>query len=491
MNRKNYLPVAFFVGLFMFFLLYYIVIHPLIPYNSDDWMFMSANRIALPSIHAWNPSRVFPEFLMPLVSELASFLIYPLCHDYFLSQTILHSFVISIFLTSYVGMFYHLLCKRFSVEKKLAIMLSLLFLLFHYLIFRTQDTANVHLFYSNDLTCHYFYLIPNVVNAMLVMSLLKKDWLHGNDFNLVKKGMLLLGVYLAICSNLFCSDILVIFLGTQILTTMPFGKKEAKKYISFVKQNIWIFGIIGFWLFVNLMELMGPRAAYLAKEAQTVGFTSQLVTSIHSILAVRYNVFFVLLALFALAVSVYALKKEKRLPLFTIQLLLSSVITVIYVILVSAKSVPSYSSRPDILFAVFFPIIVLAVLGIVKISRYWEKSIIALPVLLLVLFSQVNRSLPTFADLRINANVPFSYTLETLQRANYDILKQVVAADRKTRVESVSIVVPYVKDDGQNWPYLLIYNNYSNALIQTLYKHGIIEKKFSTTMVVGKKLSEY
>lgn len=83
MNRKNYLPVAFFVGLFVFFLLYYIVIHPLIPYNSDDWMFMSANRIALPSIHAWNPSRVFPEFLMPLVSELASFLIYPLCHDYF------------------------------------------------------------------------------------------------------------------------------------------------------------------------------------------------------------------------------------------------------------------------------------------------------------------------------------------------------------------------------------------------------------------------
>lgn len=71
-------------------------------------------------------------------------------------------------------MFYHLLYKRFYVEKKLAMMLSLLFLLLHYLIFRTQDTANVHLFYSNDLTCHYFYLIPNVVNAMLVMSLLKK-----------------------------------------------------------------------------------------------------------------------------------------------------------------------------------------------------------------------------------------------------------------------------------------------------------------------------
>lgn len=491
MNRKNYLPVAFFVGLFMFFLLYYIVIHPLIPYNSDDWMFMSANRIALPSIHAWNPSRVFPEFLMPLVSELASFLIYPLCHDYFLSQTILHSFVISIFLTSYVGMFYHLLYKRFSVEKKLAMMLSLLFLLLHYLIFRTQDTANVHLFYSNDLTCHYFYLIPNVVNAMLVMSLLKKDWLHGNDFNFVKKGMLLLVVYLAICSNLFCSDILVIFLGTQILTTMPFGKKKAKKYISFVKQNIWFFGIIGFWLFVNLMELMGPRAAYLAKEAQTVGFTSQLVTSIHSILAVKYNVFFVLLALFALAVSVYALKKEKRLPLFTIQLLLSSVITVIYVVLVSAKSVPSYSSRPDILFAVFFPIIVLAVLGIVKITLYWEKSIIVLPVLLLILFSQVNRSLPTFADLRINTDVPFNYTLNTLQRVNYDILKQVVEADKKNGVDNVSIIVPHVENDGENWPYLLIYNNYSNSLIQTLYKHGIIEKKLKGEMKVGKDLSEY
>lgn len=302
--------------------------------------------------------------------------------------------------------------------------------------------------------------------------------------------MLLLVVYLAICSNLFCSDILVIFLGTQILATMPFGKKKAKKYISFVKQNIWIFGIICFWLFVNLMELMGPRAAYLAKEAQSVGFTSQLVTSIHSILAVRYNVFFVLLVFFALAVGVYAFKKEKRLPLFTIQLLLSSVITVIYVVLVSAKSVPSYSSRPDILFAVFFPIIVLAVLGIVKISRYWEKSIIVLPVLLLILFSQVNRSLPTFADLGINRGES-ACNIRTLQRVNYDILKQIVAADSKTRVDSVSIVVPYVNDDGLNWPYLLIYNNYSNSLIQTLYKHGIIEKKFSTTMVVGKKLSEY
>jgi len=490
MTKDKISLVVFFTGIFLFFLLFYTHIHPLIPYNSDDWMFMSANRIALPSIHAWNPSRVLPETLMPLFSDLAAFAIYPFTHDYIGAQNIMHSVVMSLFIMLYMIAFNHLLCKRFSVKTSYSLLYTLLFLFLHFLIFRTADTFNVHLFYSDDLTCHYFYLIPNIINAILVMSLLEFDWLHNNKFSNIKNALLLLVVYLAICSNLFCSDILVIYVGCQLLLTYPY-KRVKSEFVPFLKSNIPTFCIIALWLIVNMMELMGPRSAYLAQEASGTSLVTLIGQSISAFFAVRYNVFFLLFVVIGFATAGYTLLKEKEVPKFAIHLCITIVVTLVYVILVAAKAKPTYSGRADILFAVFFPVIMLMVLSWVKLQRVCEKSIVVLPLLMLILFSQVNRTAPTFRDLRINSLVEGDYSIETLRRADNAIINQLIKADMANANDSVFITVPHVADDEKNWPYLLIYNNNYTWLNKTLHKHRLIERTHPGRFVVGKDLSDW
>lgn len=490
MKKDKISLFALFAGIFLFFLLFYTQIHPLIPYNADDWMFMSANRIALPSIHAWNPSRVLPETLMPLFSDIAAYAIYPFTHDYIGAQNIMHSVVMSFFLMLYMISFNHLLRKRFNVPASHSILYTLLFLLLHFLIFRTADTFNVHLFYSDDLTCHYFYLIPNIVNAMLVMSLMEKDWLYRNQFSTIKNALLLLVVYLAICSNLFCSDILVIFVGSQLLITFP-NRSLKERFLPFIKTNIPALCIIGLWLIVNVMELMGPRSAYLAKDASNVGLMTLIGQSVSAFLAVRYNVFFLLFVAVGVGLAAYTISKEKRLPKFSLHLCLTSIITLVYVILVAAKAKPSYSGRADILFAVFFPVILLLVLSWVKMQRICSKTLLALPLLMLILFSQINRTEPTFRDLRINSLVDGDYTIEILRRVDDSIIAQLIKADKANTNDSVFITVPHVSDDGENWPYLLLFNNNYNWVNKTLLKHGMIERTHPGKFVVDKDLSEW
>lgn len=490
MKKDKISLFVLFAGIFLFFLLFYTQIHPLIPYNSDDWMFMSANRIALPSIHAWNPSRVLPETLMPLFSDLAAYAIYPFTHDYIDAQNIMHSAVMSFFIMLYMISFNHMLRRCFNVQTSHSILYTLLFLLLHFLIFRTADTFNVHLFYSDDLTCHYFYLIPNLVNAMLVMSLIEKDWLHNNNFSNMKNALLLLVVYLAICSNLYCSDILVIFVGCQLLLTFPYNSIK-ERFVPYIKANIPTLCIIALWMIINVMELMGPRSAYLAKDATDIELITLIGQSISAFLAVRYNVFFLLLAFIGIASAAHTIYKEKKLPKFTIHLCLTIIVTLIYVILVSAKAKPSYSGRADILFAVFFPVILLMVLSWVKMQRYCSKSIVILPLLMLILFSQANRTEPTFRDLRINSLVDGDYSIETLRRVDNSIIEQIVKADKENRKDSVFITVPHVADDEKNWPYLLIFNNNYNWLNKTLLKQGLIERTHPGKFVVGKDLSEW
>lgn len=490
MKKDKTLLITFFLGIFLFFLLFYIRIHPLIPYNADDWMFMSANRIALPSIHAWNPSRVLPETLMPLFSDLAAYIIYPFTNDYIGAQNIMHSIVMSLFIMLYMISFNHMLRQRFNVQTSHSILYTLLFLLLHFLIFRTADTFNVHLFYSDDLTCHYFYLIPNIVNAMLVMSLVEKNWLHENNFSSIKNALLLLVLYLAICSNLYCSDILVIYVGCQLLLTFPY-KNIKERFRPFLKSNIPTLCIIALWTIVNVMELMGPRSAYLAKDATDIGFITIIRQSISAFLSVRYNLFFLLFVVIGIASAAYTIYKEKKLPKFTIHICLTIIVTLIYVILVSAKAKPSYSGRADILFAVFFPVLLLMVLSWVKMQRVCHKTIFILPLLMLILFSQTNRTEPTFRDLRINSLVDGDYTIETLRRVDNSIINQIVKADKENKKDSVFIMVPHVADDEKNWPYLLLFNNNYNWLNKTLLKQGLIERIHPGKFVVGEELSEW
>ena len=66
-----------FLGLFIFFT----QVHGLMPYDGDDWVNLSKMRAAIPKWHGFNPVKVLPEDLFPIVGYIAAYVVTPRLHD--------------------------------------------------------------------------------------------------------------------------------------------------------------------------------------------------------------------------------------------------------------------------------------------------------------------------------------------------------------------------------------------------------------------------
>lgn len=487
MKKNNFYIFLFCTIIFALFVLFFSQIHPLMPYNSDDWMFMSANRLAIPSPNYWNPSRVLPEILMPFFSGLAAYTIYPITGDYIGAMITMHSLVVSSFITLYAYFFIRLLRWRFSVSLESSLLYTVLFISLHFLIFRTADYDNRHLFYSNDLTCYYFYIIPNMLNAILVMSLLEHDWLEHNNFTPFKKGFVALAVYLAICSNLYCSDIFVIYIGCRLLKSVSWRCIDKKWCVDFIKEQWLSFAIILFWLFVNLLELMGARSTYLAETGEGGNVVTNIIDVVKTLMQWQINILFLGITLLTAIYGITYSYRRRILPKQVHILLMDIFITLIYIILVTSKVQTDYILRADIIFAAVFPLLLLVMISLIKASEEYKIITTATPLLILIVFSHINRSEPTFRDLKFDDNC----TVEKLRRINNDIITQVIKADLTNTSDSVYVTVPFVKDDGLNWPYLILYNNGYNSISRTLYKHGVTQHLKPGKFVTGEPFSIY
>ena len=69
-KRDVILPISLGVIIFVFVVVFYTYFHPLYIFDTDDWTYIAANRVPLPSTDAWNPTRILPEVLMPLTASL-------------------------------------------------------------------------------------------------------------------------------------------------------------------------------------------------------------------------------------------------------------------------------------------------------------------------------------------------------------------------------------------------------------------------------------
>ena len=69
----------------------------------------------------------------------------------------------------------------------------------HFLIFRTEETNNIYLFYANYVNCYYNYIIPDLLCASLVLYLLSKDWLKDKIMIIFKKFIIFVILYIDIC----------------------------------------------------------------------------------------------------------------------------------------------------------------------------------------------------------------------------------------------------------------------------------------------------
>ena len=172
--------LLFLCFVFIFFYIFYSFIHPLIPIDLDDWRYLVRNRLFMPIWGEGNPAKIMPEFLYPFISAIGIYTIFPITKDFIFTLTIVHSIFISLCMTGYTYMFIRLLKKRFSVSNSHSLLFTILFLLFHFLMFRTQESENVYMFYAIDLNCFYNYtlyllkikvFLLNLLNLMVIQQI--------------------------------------------------------------------------------------------------------------------------------------------------------------------------------------------------------------------------------------------------------------------------------------------------------------------------------
>lgn len=473
-SKQNLIKILWYAGIFFFFYIWFSQVHPLVVYDMDDWTYLAYIRPATPVWGDWNPAKIFPEVMMPFFSTLGRYLIYPVLGDYISAQTVTHALVVSGFITLYAASFAYLMKRIFSLTAPAAGLATLLFLTFHFLVFRTQDGNNSYLFSSADLNCYYNYVIPGLINASLVMYLLAN---HPFQPHLQSKapwqqGILLLILYLAIFSNLTDSGILAAYAGACLVVSLWKNRKHLRPVIL-IKQNVLSLGILLAWFISAVFELSGGRAGSAGGGSFPNSLRFALV-SLFEILLDCNKVFWLCVAVIIAAslIRFFCTRKKlpqpaKFLPSFFLCLIAAAAQS-IYTLALCAAVTPSYIFRSEYLFPPFFFYLLLVFLGLGYLLSQFPRLPAILPLVLLVLIFQVNTHGKTFRQPNMS-NLPGSVCAEVSR----GILKQILLADQQGLTEMDLYLPLYVSDPEtmDNWPY-------SQVLVprisSTLYEHGLI-----------------
>lgn len=478
------------IGVLVFlamFVIYYQV-HPLVPYDGDEWMDLSHMRIALPIWHEWNPIKILPEDGMGLMGYFGAYVMTPLLGDYVNGIRFSAALIMSIFIAAYNMLFYQFVKERTN-ENYPAIILTCLFFIGHFLIFKSLPANNVTLFSENQMETIFHYTLPAVVNCSLVLYFLIH---HGvtnafSSLSFTKKSLLVFWIYLAICSNVLQNEIMPIFIGALLLYRF-IGTRNNINIKKFIRDNRLEIILILLWLFALFFEVNGGRSKSIGAGLFDLPFSSTLKMVKISFSNLNQGILAIggVIIVYALAAFI-AMKKIKtnspvqqsvyehewnNLTSSLIIFILAAILTSIYIFLVCTKASPAYYSRPSVqfgpVFYVFLAITSLAVFG----YKILNKPFMLSPIVLFCALC-LTMSSPRFFGENILGYVPAS----TAMAISRDMIGQIQKADLEHKNKMV-LLVPIGKGKD-NWPH----PNYMGSNIsRTLFYHGIITKQIKITI---------
>lgn len=491
-NKKRERAVyGVFLGLvFVYFLVFFTQIHPLIVFDGDDWTYIGFVRNAVPMGSGWNPTRILPEILMPTCGFIAAYFVTPIIGDYIFSITLVCAVTVSIFIVLYLHFFAAAIKRIFALSGYQVLMVTILFLLAHFWAFcRLKTENNIHLFLAADLTCYFYYTIPTLLNAVFVF-LLEADRSFWKKMDNRGKGLLLLVLYLAICSNMFSSIVLAAYAGAVLLLDC-IVPAFCKKSIPLLKSRLWenaaFLGTITAWLLSIVVERMGERArsSAVALNPQMIGmawnaFKRALLQM--NIIFVAFFVAVVVLSLILLAASRQRAPEDQTFCRKLLLYVLCAGVTLLYLVLLCAVgNMTGYMARADVLLPFFFYVFLILVACGIYIVKKAALLEVLFPLLICVALFNCNTNGKTFRDARYRSDLfgnRIAYTISA------NIYERVVDACGNGE-EEITIYVP--ETDGNNWP-LATY--IGDRLSNTLYEHGQIDYPITVNIVPNDELCE-
>lgn len=445
--------LLFFASVFVIFLSFFSVFHPALITTPDDWYYIGYTRDALPLLDKHNPTRVLPEVIMPVVATVSSMMLRPLGIDIVWAIAYGTALLLASLITLYAYNFYQLFRQKLGIDKASSLCITALFLLFHFLAFRTTKTDNIYLFGSFCLTNYYYYNVPILIIASLVMYCIRTNLLQRlSSLSQIKQGLFLAAVYFCMLSNLYSNIILAGYFFLELVRDCHNSHICHKSISQCLQRNKFISISLLFFLFILWFEANGGNAKHLT--ASDAGFLSELKHTCGSYFRMLcdMNLWFVSLSIivFALA-SVFYLRhrrkgesanKESSWP--AIFLTASFLLVNIFSILISAKAKPYYVSMPEKMLMEFFWLMTGLSVAIAYCIKHCPQLKAALPLLFLLLFCHTNSKTKTFRDV---------YGFDTMPQVNEKLLSILDEANR-SGADSLTLYVPVIEGEPDNWPYL-------------------------------------
>lgn len=463
----NYRREIFFGLIFLSIVIFFTMAHPLVPYDGDDWLNLASMRKAVPMTGAYNPIKVLPETLFPLVGLIAAYVVYPLIGDYIGAIALTSALVMGGLVSLYMYLFFRFVERWLSLSDYANMMVTVLFFLFHFVLFYEKSSPVPYLFGSGNLTCIYHYVIPAFVNLCVVLYLARFDIAHeALNLSVSRRSVLLFCIYLAIFSNALSNIILAAYVSCLLGFRFFAYLKEHGGYRAFVKKNAFYIGIIVVWLIALVFESHGGRAHDIGRSLSIseIGETGKIFLSMLS----RISVDVVVVGVLSIAAALYSRyrKKDKAYDSILGMYLGTSLVFAIYLLFVCAKAGPGYIGRSDVFISFIIWTVLLMALSLAYVFKQYGKSVFVGPLLVLFFVVEVGLGGQGFAQSTIGS-VPPSVCYEI----DYNLIEQIQAADREGKTEMI-LRVPK-GDTASNWPHPAYM---SGKISRTLYKHGLISR---------------
>lgn len=476
MKDKTLNRLLFFIS-FLILVFYYGLIHPLVPFDTDDWMNMTISRPFYPSLHCWNPTKVFPERLEPAAAAIAARFIAPVIGDYINALILVNAIVISFFISLYLYLVQRLLTDRFRLSILSSFCIVVLYALLHFLILKTKVTGNDYLWYAEDCNCYYHYILSNLLCASLVL------WLKLSNVNKLMKGwrviVLIIVTYFALCSNLYSTVILIAYIGAKLVYELfSCNKSETKWLGSYIKHHSYCLVVLFLWLVVQLIEVNGIRANAYGHVDDSL--SEYILLSTQSLFALRFNIGIIaFLALVLLGAKTYhTLVEQHRIIHIGKQqviLILASILSLFYLILLSSKVKPENMLKGQIVFSWIFFLLLLAILCLGYLCSRMKAIRCLLPLAILLVVFNLKNIRNEFLGVQCQWGTTEFECIDT----NRDIINQVRYAEALGQ-DSVSIRVPKF-NYKDNWPLAF---DCGFSIGNTLSKHKITRRKLKSSFVL-------
>ena len=456
--------IGFSILVFFLMVAFFTEAQPLVMYDGDDWNGLSKQRnIAFPKWHDHNPIKVLPESLMPLAGSLAAYFVSPFLGDFVASVTLVSAALVSGFIAVYVYLFLRVMEGQFGLSRWSSCLLAVIFLAFHFLVFRGGDSSDLYLFAAPNLTCYYNYTIPALVNMSLVLFFLWRG-ISGNHPIEGQRGkdvLLVFVVFLALCSNVLHSIILMAYVMTELLWNLRGWRRQR-----------FFLGIFAGWLLTILFEATGGRAGQMGQSILDIPLGTTFLSLLHVLfqnnkgifIALAFAVIFIGSSLF-----IYLRRRERdemdeRYRVHQQKFLFCALIWTAYVVLVCARAGGGYVDWPGVTIGLFFYLFLLMMYGAAYVFRRKPGALAVLPILTLIMFCRAINPGQGLIHSTMG-NVPPAICAQISR----DLIRQVQAAEEQG-LREMELHVPKGNDED-NWPHP---NYMGPAVSRLLYGQGVI-----------------